>query len=216
MKKLYWILSVLLLLVTALLAIKGSNEWLRLLSLPMALGSVGCAVRALNTNAQSLDINALGAASAPLPRPRYGAALPAPPAPTMPSGLTRTELASGSLRGAANSMDRFAACFAAQPMASWQFRRIAQSVGQLASAATTDEQLTATGDFAVRYLPSVMQYLSACNAEGCPENAADVLADIATVCEAQQSALQALQAVRFDAEYVKLRRDIEAASFRWC
>lgn len=224
MKKLYWVLSVVFLLATAFLAILGANEWLRLLSLPMALVSVGCAVRALNeSNAQTLDFNENNTNQAPKQAAQYQyngyqqaqPPMATPPAPTMPGGLTVAELAGGSLRGAANSMVTFAPAFAATPMTNWQFWRIAQSIEQIAKAAQTEEQLTLAGDFAVRYLPSMMQYLSACNAEGCPEGAAEVLADMATVCEQQQDALQAQQAVRFEGEYLKLRKDIESAPFRW-
>lgn len=138
----------------------------------------------------------------------------APSPPAMPRTLPLEEQCLGSLRGAARALPALAPVFEAPPMLGWQFQRAELALAGVLAAAEGG-RARQTADFAVQYLPSVMQYLTACEAEGCPAGAQDVLAGVARACEKQEDALAAGRYVTFEEEYAALRGALEQAHFRW-
>lgn len=182
---------------------------LALAALAAAVCAVGLAVRALAFGRPALSFAQLR----PLP-PRRGLPGQAPPPPAMPRTLPLEEQCLGSLRGAARALPALAPVFEAPPMLGWQFQRAELALAGVLTAAEGG-RARQTADFAVQYLPSVMQYLTACEAEGCPAGAQDVLAGVARACEKQEDALAAGRYVTFEEEYAALRGALEQAHFRW-
>lgn len=138
----------------------------------------------------------------------------APPPPALPIGLTMEQACIGSLRGALRALPQFTEKIE-QPMVQWQLERIQKALTVILNSCENGPDPAAAVNFATGYLPSVMQYLSACAAEGCPENAAVTLAYAALACEKQQDGLNQEQPMDFREEYAALRTAIEQAGFRW-
>lgn len=214
MKKAYWALSAAFLALTALLALIPAGRfgiYLRICSLATAIACISFVVMALNSERQKdlFSLKHFTKEGLPL-RPNT-----VPPSPTMPSGIDPVSLAAGSLLGAVNALPSFSGCFSGTPMQRWQFERINSLLNGIQQAAQQNDSFENITEFAVRYLPSAMQYLSACRAEGCPKNASDVLADIASACEKQMSGLENDSAPSFETEYTALREGLHRAGFRW-
>lgn len=210
-----WVLAGLFLALAVVLAVisipNGKVMGLaRMASLPAALAALSFSVLALRScnHRQNLTFEELCATGAY--RPGF-----VPPPPTMPAGLSQAELAQGSLQGAASALPRMATAFEASPMLAWQFQRLSAGISALAAAAEAEEDAAQCAAFAVGYLPSAMQYLAACAAEGCPANGEDTLIQMALACEKQQDALAARQPAGFEPEYQQLRTALQAARFNW-
>ncbi|WP_418667033.1 hypothetical protein [Allofournierella sp.] len=182
---------------------------LALAALAAALCAMGLAVRALAFGRQTLAFEEL---RPPPHRPRAPGQTPPPPA--MPRALPLEEQCLGSLRGAVHALGALAPVFEAPPMLGWQFQRMRLALNRVLAAAEAGKARQ-TADFAVQYLPSAMQYLTACEAEGCPENAQDTLTKLALACEKQEDALAAGRYVTFEEEYAGLRAALEQAHFCW-
>ena len=138
----------------------------------------------------------------------------APPPPGLPVSVPLAERCLGSLRGAARALEELVPAFAAPPMLAWQFQRLQRALQAILDAAEAGEPQRAA-DFAVQYLPSAMQYLTACAAEGCPANAESTLTSLALAAEKQQDALAAGRYATFEQEYAALRNALQQAHFHW-
>lgn len=142
--------------------------------------------------------------------------VPVPPAPGLPQSLPVDQRVLGSLRGAVRTMGGMTETFSRPPMLAWQFERLQTGCAALLALLEAEgADPTQAADFAVQYLPNVMQYLLACSHEGCPANAAHALAHAACACERQLDALAAGEYVTFEQEYYAMRGDLQAAGFRW-
>lgn len=132
-----------------------------------------------------------------------------PMAPLLPA-----EAALGSLRGAVRALPEFAKNFP-DAFCRWQAERSGRALEVVLGKVEAEADPVQVTEFATRYLPSAMQFLAACAAEGCPENGAETLTAIALACEKQQDALAAGCPADFKQEYQQLRAAIHKAAFRW-
>ena len=216
MKNKYGLLAAIFFILTVILAVAPARAStmvvMRFCSLPTAALAVGFIVAGLQAGRSRQDTFTYEECCAPARLMPLGTV---PPAPQMPAGVAPEELALGSLRGAENALPRFAPAFAQDPMLCWQFQRICQVLGDIGSRAQQPEQTTKAVAFAVNYLPSVMQYLAACTAEGCPSNAVDTLVGIALACEKQQDAMDETAPAGFENEVRALRTALQNAAFTW-
>lgn len=171
-----------------------------------ALGAL-MAVLALQGQKKKMSIQEFG-----LPKPAAERAKP--PVPVLPSGHDPADLCIGSLRGAVNALPQFENAFQ-QPICRWQVERTERALKRVLALFEAAPEPAVLFEFAAGYLPSVMQYLAACAAEGCPKDALRTLAGIALACEKQQDALAAGEKADFKIEYQSLRCDLERAGFRW-
>lgn len=218
MKKGNWIFAVVcfvlaFLLVVLPMPIYGVRILMRLLGLPAIVGAVLFAVKALTSVAPNAQFGTKTAYVYPTAAPGQ-----VPAAPVIPQQLPLEQKVNGSLRGAITAMDGMQeqGVFAQPAMVEWQFERICVSCKAILRMTELEQTIAAqAADFAVQYLPNVMQYLLACQREGCPQNAADALARIAVACERQQDALTGGVYVTFEKEYYALREDLQAAQFSW-
>ncbi len=181
--------------------------------LVMRLASLGCAVLgallavlALKGMAPKLSINEFGTPAA--------CACQRAQVPVLPADLAPADACLGSLRGAVRALPGFLAAFE-EPVCRWQVERMGMALAKILNSCENGPDPAAAFDFAAGYLPSVMQYLAACSAEGCPQDALRTLAGIALACEKQQDALAEGKTVDFKMEYASLRRDLEQAGFCW-
>lgn len=171
-----------------------------------ALGAL-MAVLALQGQNRKMTIQEFGS---PMPT----SVLKKPPVPILPSGHDPAALCRGSLRGAVNALPQFEEAFQ-QPICRWQVERTERALSRVLDFCENAPEPVILFEFAAGYLPSVMQYLAACAAEGCPKDALRTLAGIALACEKQQDALTAGEQVDFKIEYQSLRYDLEQAGFNW-
>ena len=132
-----------------------------------------------------------------------------PMAPLLPA-----DAALGSLRGAVHSLPDFAKTLPDE-FSRWQAERAGRALQAILETAEQQEDAAPVVEFSTRYLPSVMQFLAACAAEGCPQNGAETLTAIALACEKQQDALAAGSTVSFEQEFQQLRAAIQKAGFCW-
>lgn len=214
MKKRLWISAAVCFVLAALFSVLPMPwYWLqvvvRVAALPLMIGAVLLLVNALMKTTSSDQVTV----GFEKPLPAKGQ-LPAPP--KLPQNLPLEESALGSLRGAVSSMENMRETFSENPMLEWQFERICTSCKAVLEVVEEENgDAKQAADFAVQYLPSVMQYLLACKRERCPENAVQALARIAVACERQQDALKMGEYVTFEQEYYALRNDLQQAAFRW-
>ncbi len=181
--------------------------------LVMRLAALGCAVLgalmavlALKGMAPKLSVNEFGT---PLQSTVQRAQVP-----VLPADLAPADACLGSLRGAVRALPGFLPAFE-EPVCHWQVERMGLALEKILNCCEMGPDPAAALGFAVGYLPSVMQYLAACAAEGCPKDALRTLAGIALACEKQQDALAEGRTVDFKMEYDSLRRDLEQAAFSW-
>ena len=212
MKKRFWMAAAACFVLAAVcILLPAPWTWLRvtlaILSVPLLVGAMLLVVNAL------LPANALPVLG--LDEPEH-AVLPVPPAPGLPQNIPVDQRVLGSLRGAVRAMDGMTGIFARPPMLAWQFERLQTGCSALLAALEAEGADPAqAADFAVQYLPNVMQYLLACTHEGCPAGAAHTLARAARACERQLDALAAGEYVTFEQEYYAVRGDLQAAGFHW-
>lgn len=212
MKKRFWMAAAACFVLAAVCILLPSPwGWLRttltILSVPLLVGGMLLVVNAL-LPAHVLPV--LG-----LDEPEH-APVPVPPPPSLPQNLPVEQRVLGSLRGAVRAMEGMNGTFDQPPMLAWQFERLKSScAGLLAALEAEGADPAQAADFAVQYLPNVMQYLLACSHEGCPAEAAYTLARAACACERQLDALAAGEYVTFEQEYYAVRGDLQAAGFRW-
>ena len=183
--------------------------WVRIGAVVCGAASVLMAVLALCITAPSMGMRDFGKQD-----DCRSHAVPAPPPPALPAGLTLEQACIGSLRGALHALPYFAEKIK-QPMAQWQLERIQKALTAILNSCENGPDPAAAVNFATGYLPSVMQYLSACAAEGCPQDAGMILAHVALACEKQQDGLNEAQPMDFREEYAALRSAIEQSGFRW-
>lgn len=213
MKKRFWMAAAACFVLTAVCVLMPCPwAWLRvtlrILSLPLLVVALLLVVNAL------LPAGALPVLG--LDEPEQSPNIPAPAAPSIPDNLPVEQRVLGSLRGALNAMNDMPDAFAQPPMLAWQFERLQNNCAALlVSLEVEGADPGQAADFAVQYLPNVMQYLLACRHEGCPTGAARTLAQAAVACERQLDALAAGEYVTFENEYYALRADLQAAGFRW-
>lgn len=213
MKKRFWMAAAACFVLTAVCVLLPCPwAWLRItlriLSLPLLVAALLLVVNAL------LPAGALPVLG--LDEPEQSPNIPAPAAPTIPDNLPVEQRVLGSLRGALNAMNDMADTFAQPPMLDWQFQRLRNNCAALSVVLETEgADPGRAADFAVQYLPNVMQYLMACRHEGCPAGAAYTLARAAVACERQLDALDAGEYVTFEKEYYALRADLQTAGFHW-
>ncbi len=134
---------------------------------------------------------------------------PVPMAPVLPA-----EASLGSLRGAVRALPQFAKTLPNE-FCRWQAERAGRALEAILAKTEKENDPAQAAEFATRYLPSAMQFLAACAAEGCPQNGAETLTAIALACEKQQDALAEGSKADFEQEYKQLRSAIETASFCW-
>lgn len=212
MKKRFWMAAVACFVLAAVCILLPSpwgwlHTTLTILSVPLLVGGMLLVVNAL------LPANVLPVLG--LDEPEH-APVPVPPPPSLPQNLPVEQRVLGSLRGAVHATERMAGVFDQSPMLAWQFDRLKSGCATLLGALEAEGADPAqAADFAVQYLPNVMQYLLACSREGCPAQAADALARAACACERQMDALAAGEYVTFEKEYYAVRGDLQAAGFRW-
>ena len=139
---------------------------------------------------------------------------PVPYPPAMPVGLAAYDACMGSLRGALRAIDQFEAGFSV-PLQKWQLERCTRALKDISEACEAGADVQLVVNFATQYLPSAMQYLAACAAEGCPANSEHTLAAMACACEKQVDALGSGSAADFKAEYLAIRNSLEIADFSW-
>lgn len=212
MKKRFWMAAAACFVLAAVcILLPAPWAWLRvtlaILSVPLLVGAMLLVVNAL------LPTGALPVLG--LDEPEH-AARPVPPAPSLPQDLPVDQRVLGSLRGAMRAMGGMTETFARPPMLAWQFERLQTGCAALLAMLEAEGADPAqAADFAVQYLPNVMQYLLACSHEGCPAGAAPALARAARACERQLDALTAGEYVTFEQEYYAVRADLQAAGFHW-
>ncbi len=214
MKRYNWVFAAICFVVGTLLAVLpmpfyGVRMAMRVISLPVMVGAVLFVVNGLASSVPKVQFAQEKARINFVP-----GQVPAPP--MIPQELPLEQKVTGSLRGALTAMSRMEGTFAQSPMLAWQFERIVnacKSVLELVESEQNQPQQAA--DFAVQYLPNVMQYLMACQREGCPQNSVETMARIAVACERQQDALLQNQYVTFEREYYALRTDMHEAAFSW-
>ena len=213
MKKRFWMAAIACFVLAAVCVLLPCPwAWLRIslrvLSFPMLVGALLLVVNAM------LPIGALPVPG--LEEEGHGARPFAPSAPSLPEEIPLDQRILGSLRGAGTAMEGMADSFAQPPMLAWQFDRLRQNCAALLDRLEgEDGQPGQAADFALQYLPNVMQYLMACRHEGCPDGTAHTLALAARACERQLDALDAGKYVTFEEEFYALRQDMQSARFRW-
>ena len=211
MKKQFW-LSAAACFVLAAVCILVPSPWgwlrttLTIMSVPLLVGGMLLVVNAL-LPARLLPVLGLDDLEEPVP---------VPPPPSLPQNLPMEQRVLGSLRGAVRAMEGMTDVFDWPPMLTWQFERLKSGcAGLLATLEAEGADPARAADFAVQYLPNVMQYLLACSHEGCPANAMHTLARAACACQRQLDALAAGEYVTFEQEYYAMRGDLQAAGFHW-
>lgn len=212
MKKRFWMAAAACFVLAAVCILLPSPwEWLRItlaiLSVPLLVGGMLLVVNALLPDGA---LPVLG-----LDEPEH-ASVPVPSAPGLPQNVPLDQRVLGSLRGAVRAMEDMSDTFRRPPMLAWQFERLHTGCAALLAALEAEGADPArAADFAVQYLPNVMQYLLACSHEGCPAGAELALARAACACERQQDALAVGEYVTFEQEYYAVRGNLQAAGFRW-
>lgn len=214
MKKYNWIFAAICFVIAALLAVlpmpfRGLCMTMRVLSLPVMVGAMLFAVSAIANSTPKVQF-----AQEKAQLNRVPGHVPAPP--MIPQEFPLEQKVTGSLRGALTAMGKIQDTFNKSPMLAWQFERVMVACKSILETVETEGvDAGQAADFAVQYLPSAMQYIMACQREGCPENVVKTMARIAVACERQQDALLRGEYVTFEQEYYALRTDLYNAAFRW-
>ena len=177
----------------------------RLVALVSAAGGVLLCVLGMSCTGKNITL-----AEQPAPPPVRGC----PPPPAMPPHLSPEQLCEGSIGGARKALEQFAPSIS-QPVCAWQLERCEKALTAVLDGIVDGADPALAVDFAALYLPSAMQYIAACAAEGCPENAVDTLAHIACACEKQQDSLKTGERTIFEMEFRFVRTALEQAGFRW-
>lgn len=180
----------------------------RLLALISAVAAVILAVTALY---RSHSVGA-GENVFTVPDPKKRRSVPPPPA--MPQGLPIPQAVIGSIQGALHALPGFANTIR-DPFCLWQLERLEKALQWLLDSCANGADPAQLADLALWYLPSAMQYLAACAAEGCPHNAHDTLAYIAFTAEQQQDAVTSAEVLDLREAYTDLRQALEQANFCW-